>query len=239
MSAHRLFTLFHKWITLIIGIQIVLWVAGGVVMSFFDIDKVRGAHNVRETEPKLISADAGLMSPSSALAMTGLSAKQITTRFMLETPVYEVTTEDGKTLVLDAVTGETLSPISEAIAVALAKQDFAGDDEIASTKLLETAGYEYRGGPLPAWQVIFADKEKTHIYVSADRGRVAARRNGTWRLYDFFWMLHIMDYDERDDFNNPLLIIASVIALIAALSGGGLYFYRFRRRDFAWILPKK
>lgn len=87
MSAHRLFTLFHKWVTLIIGVQIVLWIAGGVVMSFFDIDKVRGSHNIRESEPKLILSDAGLMSPSAALAQSGLSATRITTRFMLNTPV--------------------------------------------------------------------------------------------------------------------------------------------------------
>lgn len=239
MNAHRLFTLFHKWITLIIGIQIVLWIAGGVVMSFFDIEKVRGSHNVRENQPKLISADAGLVSPSIALEKAGVSAKRITTRFMLETPVYEVTTDDGKTIILDGRTGETLSPIDETLAVSLAKEDFAGDDDIVSTELLETTGYEYRGGPLPVWQVVFADSDNTHIYIPADLGRVAARRNGTWRLFDFFWMLHIMDYDERDDFNTPLLLIASVIALFGVLSGIGLYFYRFKRRDFAWVLPKK
>lgn len=239
MSAHRLFTLFHKWITLIIGIQVVLWIAGGVVMSFFDIDIVRGSHNVRESEPKLILADAGLMSPSSALEGASLSATRITTRFMLETPVYEVSTSEGKVVVLDARSGQMLSPIGEETATALAREDFAGDDEVASISLLEEAGYEYRGGPLPVWQIIFADAESTHIYVPADRGRVAARRNGTWRLYDFFWMLHIMDYDERDDFNHPLLIVASLIALIASLSGIGLYFYRFKRKDFAWVLPKR
>lgn len=239
MSAHRLFTLFHKWVTLIIGIQIVLWIAGGVVMSFFDINKVRGSHNVRESEPKLILSDAGLMSPSVALAQSGLSATRITTRFMLDTPVYEVATSEGKTLLLDARSGKMLSPVDEATALALAREDFAGDDELASIALLKEVGYEYRGGPLPVWQVVFADAENTHIYVPADRGRVAARRNGTWRFYDFFWMLHIMDYDERKDFNNLLLIVASVIALIAALSGVGLYFYRFRRKDFAWVLPKK
>ena len=58
MSLHRLLTYAHKWITLIIGIQVVLWIAGGVVMSWFDIDKVRGAHNVREREPVLLASDS-------------------------------------------------------------------------------------------------------------------------------------------------------------------------------------
>ena len=66
-----------------------------------------------------------------------------------------------------------------------------------------------------------------------------ARRTTRWRVFDFLWMLHIMDYDEREDFNHPLLVSASLIALLAALSGVGLYFFRFRKRDFKWILPGK
>lgn len=238
MSAHRLFTLLHKWITLLIGIQIVLWIAGGVVMSFFDIDKVRGSHNVRESDPLSLSGNGNLISPSVALLQNELEATRITTRFMLERPVYEVTTEGGP-VVLDAVTGERLTPIAEDLALAVARRDFSGPGEIKSIKLLEEAGYEYRGGPLPVWQVVFADGEETRLYISTNHGRVTARRNNIWRFYDFFWMLHIMDYDERDNFNNLLLVIASVIALFAALSGVVLYFYRFKRRDFSWVLPKK
>ena len=35
----------------------------------------------------------------------------------------------------------------------------------------------------------------------------------------FLWMLHIMDFDTRDDFNHPLLQIAAALGLIIALSG--------------------
>ena len=33
------------------------------------------------------------------------------------------------------------------------------------------------------------------------------------------WMLHIMDFDERDDFNTPLLQISALLGLILALTG--------------------
>ena len=46
-----------------------------------------------------------------------------------------------------------------------------------------------------------------------------ARRNDWWRLFDVVWMLHIMDYDTRDDFNHPLLIVSAATALLFALSG--------------------
>jgi hypothetical protein len=82
-----------------------------------------------------------------------------------------------------------------------------------------TAGSpEYRG-PLPAWRVSFDDLESTRIYVSADEARVAARRTGTWRVYDFLWSLHIMDWREHEDINNNWLRAAAGLALLMALGG--------------------
>jgi hypothetical protein len=40
-----------------------------------------------------------------------------------------------------------------------------------------------------------------------------------WRVFDFFWMLHIMDYGERENFNSPLLITASVVGWVLAVTG--------------------
>jgi len=56
-----------------------------------------------------------------------------------------------------------------------------------------------------------------------------ARRNDDWRFFDFFWMLHIMDYEERENFNNPLLITASIFALVTVLAGLLLLVLRMQR----------
>ena len=56
---------------------------------------------------------------------------------------------------------------------------------------------------------------------------LVARRSATWRIYDFLWSLHIMDYSERDNFNNPLVITAAVIAFALAVSGFVLLYLRF------------
>jgi len=69
------------------------------------------------------------------------------------------------------------------------------------------------------WRVEFDDSRSTVLYVSPDQGRVLARRNDMWRVFDFFWMLHIMDYSNRDNFNSPLLITASVIGWVLAVTG--------------------
>jgi uncharacterized iron-regulated membrane protein len=78
---------------------------------------------------------------------------------------------------------------------------------------------EIRGQDLPLWRAEFDDGRRTTVYVSPASGQVVARRNNIWRVYDFFWMLHIMDYGGRDNFNHPLLITAAVVAWLLATSG--------------------
>ncbi len=47
----------------------------------------------------------------------------------------------------------------------------------------------------------------------------------------FVWMLHIMDYDERENVNNALLRIFTWGAVLMALSDIWLLFYSFHRRN--------
>ena len=55
-----------------------------------------------------------------------------------------------------------------------------------------------------------------------------------WRIFDFVWMLHIMDYQDRDNFNTWLLISAAALALIISLSGMYLVVKTVRRKDFGF-----
>jgi len=85
---------------------------------------------------------------------------------------------------------------------------------------------EYRGD-LPVWQFSFDDPDSTNIYVSPLSGKVVARRSSTWRVYDFLWSLHIMDYRDREDFNNWLVVMSAAVALILTISGMVILVYRF------------
>ena len=77
-----------------------------------------------------------------------------------------------------------------------------------------------------------SDAENTHVYVEANTGRITAVRNGTWRLYDFFWGLHIMDWKNHENFNTPWLLAFAIGGLILGIAGTILLFIRwpFRRR---------
>lgn len=132
-------------------------------------------------------------------------------------------------------TSSSLAPMTREQAIHAARTALITPAETASAELIEVAPNEYRGGALPAWKVDFADA--TTLYLDPQTAKVNAVRTTKWRIFDFFWMLHIMDYDERDDFNSPLLIIAASFGVITSASGLALavviYGRRFRRRKAA------
>ena len=85
------------------------------------------------------------------------------------------------------------------------------------------------------WRVSFSDPANTAIYISASTGEVLERRNSYWRVRDFFWMLHIMDYPGRENFNNPLIISVALVAIWLGISGFLLLFSSFTRFDFFFL----
>ncbi len=236
---HKFFAQTHKWVALILGLQLVAWTAGGVVMSWIPIEEVRGQHNAAEQEPTPLTGEVDALLPASALvSAAGQPVMQITYRDLLGTPIALMTLKDGSREIRNALSGELMSPLPEGWARRIADADFAPEVDMASARLLDQHVVDYRG-PLPVWQVIFKDADSTHIYVSPTEGRVVGRRSATWRFYDFFWMLHIMDYDTRDNFNNPLLMTTALSALLFSITGICLLFFRFYRRDFNFILGKR
>jgi len=207
-------------------------------MSWIPIDTVRGTHNVEEQAPVALPNVEGLL-PLGDLDSHGKGQiQQATYMTFMGRPVVRLAHLGGSVSLVDARTGDVLSPIGEQVARQVADADFRPDVPIASSTLLDAHTIDYRG-PLPVWQVTFADEDTTSIYVSPAEGRVLARRSATWRLYDFFWMLHIMDYDQRENFNNPLIMTFAFSAALFTLSGLGLVFFRFYRRDFNWLLGRR
>ena len=214
----------HRYLGLIVGIQLFLWTASGLVFSLNPIDKVRGS--TEAAPPAAVEEPAsGLISPSIALAELekahpGLQVSSVELAPLLDRAVYRITAGEG-TFLADAATGTLLPQLDRNQAVAVAEADFTIDATVAAVELIREAppGSEYRSSPLPVWRVTFDHPLGTRIYVAADSGLVVKRRNNRWRLFDFFWMLHILDLDHRDDFNNRLLQVAAALALVTVLSG--------------------
>ena len=205
----------HLWAGLLLGIQVTLWVASGVVMSWFHIDLVRGERTAFSAPAPELEAK-GYASPGGVIAqMDGVVT--VSLRHFLGRPVYEVEGVSERAL-FDASSGEKISPLEEETAREVARADYVGKGEIETLKLMSDPPHEYRR-KRPVWRADFDDRLNTRLYISPETGRVVSRRNDIWRLYDFFWMLHIMDYVERDDFNNPLVKAFSAAGLLFSFTG--------------------
>lgn len=222
----------HKWLALIIGVQVLIWILGGLVMSALPIERVRGEHKIAEHGP-LAAAPDQLIALSDAARSAGFEMLDTAVLTSITgAPVWRLESE-GRTALVSARTGEVLSPVDEALARRIADYDFAPEAAIESVSLLADPPSEYGAGG-PVWQIMFADAEGTRLYVDPDNGMVRARRSDAWRLFDFFWRLHVMDYDDGEDFNHPLLVISAALGLAVALAGLVILFFRMRRSFAVW-----
>lgn len=225
MKLARIVQQLHLWLGLLLAAQVILWMASGVVMSWFSIKEVRGETNAAADYAIELEA-RGYANPGGVIAQSD-GATEVRLRTFLGKPVYDVTSAKGRTM-FDAQSGDAISPIDAAAARAVALRDFVGDGEIETIELLDDPPHEY-GRPGPVWRATFTDDLETRLYISPETGAVDARRNKIWRLYDFFWMLHIMDYKDRENFNNPLIRVAAATGFLFALTGAFMVVTRLRR----------
>jgi len=217
----------HRYLGLVVGVQLLLWTMSGLIFSWNSIQRVRGEHLIR-SQDILNLKDFQITGIEQFLAGSANDDDSIIVsallRTMLDRPVYEIALEkdDAQSVeMFDAVSGKKISPISEDTAKAIALADFSANASVQSIELVMSTGphSEYRNKEFPAYRVELDHSSGTVIYVSSNRGVVTARRNNRWRIFDFFWMLHTMDYQGRDNFNSWVLKGVSLFGLITVLSG--------------------
>lgn len=217
----------HRYLGLFLGMQFLFWTIGGLYFSWTNIKKIRG-EDIRK-EPTTINKEKLGINLKSILneiskndSVYILKSVQIASIF--DTPYYQITFNNGKrikTVLANTLNNKIRTPISKNEAIIIAKNSLnVKSHQISVDYINSTNGHhEYREKPLPAYAVHFEGEISTTVYVSAEMGTVQTYRNNQWRVFDFLWMLHVMDYENRDNINNWLLRIFSVIGLITLASG--------------------
>ena len=219
----------HRYLGLLLGIQFFFWTLGGLYFSWTNIEEIRGDH--LKTEPSSIILNDTLRSPSVFLKEhlnVDEMVKTLELDMLFGEPIYRVSTADmdqSKTYLFNAKNGKRILPLNKEQSIQLATEKLNIKATVENTEYLMEAGkhHEYRGRPLPAYAVTFSEPANTTIYVSTVHANVQTFRSNSWRMFDFLWMLHTMDYQERDNFNNLLLRVFSLFGLITILSGFSLY----------------
>jgi uncharacterized iron-regulated membrane protein len=247
-SKHFYIRRVHRYLGIVLGVQFLFWTISGMYFSWSNMDEIHG--DFEKKSQALIPATSRMIAPSTVFEhIIAEGADSIVSLQLVNIngdPVYQVRYIDNEAahhdrsgrvtvLLADAVTGSIKPPLSKEQSIALAISRFNGKEPVKDVAYLEHTGghHEYRASPLPAYSVTFDNAAKTTVYVASELGTVQSFRNEKWRIFDFLWMTHTMDYQSRDNISNYLLRIFSVFGAITVISGFVLYFVssrRFRRR---------
>lgn len=214
MAGGGIWAKIHKWLALLMAVQILFWFASGLFFAMFPIERVRSEHMIAEQAP----APVDLAVATAGLArLAAPPAEKVELRNLLGRPVALLSARHARPRLYDLASGRLVSPIGMGEAARIAEADHAGGARAVRVERIAANDAEYRGA-LPAWRVDFAEAGRS-LYVAADTGAVTARRSTLWRVYDFLWGLHIMDWRGHEDFNTPLLVVATALALILTIAG--------------------
>jgi Na+-transporting NADH:ubiquinone oxidoreductase subunit F len=216
----------HKWLGLIIALQVIAWAASGVMFAWLDHSKVAAVGSVRTVEASVLAPALVRSEPTAWLAeyaqqdLYDVRAVSLAERWVwrveLQDRVELRALEDGAPVELD-----------EPWIRQLALGRYAGGGALIAATLQKQPDVESRS-KRPVWRAQFDDPQRTALYFAAEDGQFIAARTASWRLYDFFWMLHTMDYMGRDNFNNPLIVTIGLAALWLSISGIVLLTRSFR-----------
>jgi hypothetical protein len=55
MQGHVLATKVHRWLAALIGIQILIWFGSGTIMAILPMEKVRGEHLLKKSDPVVLA----------------------------------------------------------------------------------------------------------------------------------------------------------------------------------------
>jgi hypothetical protein len=228
-SKHYYIRRTHRYLGVVLGVQFLIWTISGLYFSWTNLDEIHG--DFQHKNPSHLSGSFQLVSPGLSFKKSGYpvdSIHSVQLVSILGKPHYHLQFFSGKSLrkvLADATTGDIRKPISREEAISIAAESFNGVPDAKSIEYItSTSGHhEYREKPLPAWAITFEHPTNTTVYVSEEAGKVESFRNNKWRIFDFLWMGHTMDYKGRDNINNWLLRIFSVFGLLTILSGFVLF----------------
>lgn len=222
----------HRYLGVFIGIQFTLWTLGGLYFSWTNLDEIHGDHLRGTSQRELslpmnsVSLDAIVKSMQSSFGTTRIEKMYFVEVLGKYFYAVEHVMEGKRSTVLLSVEDASVRPaVSSNEARQIAKAALANQSEPVELTYLTSDNvnkhHEYREKPLPAWAVSF--ESNISVYLSADTGQVGAIRTDKWRVFDFLWMLHTMDFNGRDNINNYVLRGFSILGIITVLSGFSLF----------------
>jgi uncharacterized iron-regulated membrane protein len=226
----------HKWLSIITGVAIIVWLITGLVITLPDINLV----TIEYPEATRITAATVFeeisLSPAAAIAkLDEILGQPAVVNAVDITPVgdrlaYQLALEDGSMHLIDVETGQPIT-VDPELATAIAQEAFPAGADVAQVEYLEHHDSGYMYGAVPAYRMVLDDAAQTYVHVPAAGGEISAN-NRTTRLIEIFSAAHTLAIFEvllpvGDSFVIGMIWLSSLVTLVAALIG---YYMALPRR---------
>lgn len=219
----------HKWLSLLVFIQLFIWLGSGVFFNLMDHSKARG--NQFKQVPEQIDINyQSLWDSKALLAQSIRPVKEVSLVQRLTHPYFLFTHEKGlyrhfesDFSLVDAYSG-VVKVIDNDMASALAQASYSGVAKVVNVIQVKPPIEDFPKEQNTLWQVNYSDELNTSVYINASSGRLVGHSNDDKRFADFFFMLHFMDYpflsgDSSSGFNNWQIIFFALLTLVFCLTG--------------------
>ncbi len=219
----------HKWLSLLVFIQLFIWLGSGLFFNLMDHSKARGTQYKQSAVPTNIDGQR-LLNSQEVLVQSKRDVKNISLTQRLGQPYYLLTHDKGlyrhfesHFSLVNAYTG-AIQVVDKKMASALALATYSGPGKVSEIIKVKPPIDDLLKEQNTLWQVDFSDELNTSVYINASSGRLVGHSNDDKRFADFFFMLHFMDYssligNSSSGFNNWQIIFFALLTLVFCLTG--------------------
>ncbi|MGO4714162.1 PepSY domain-containing protein [Bradyrhizobium sp. 2TAF24] len=185
--AKRWLYIIHRWIGIATCLLFAMWFVSGVVMMYVAFPQLSDTERWAALPP--VAWDKVAVTPDRALALTGATTypRELRLAMLDTTPVYRITTWDGRRAVIAATDGHAIDAITADQALAISAHHPASTrPELLDTVTRDQWSVTARYDPLrPLFLVGLGDAAGTELYVSSRSGEIALDTTRHERIWNW------------------------------------------------------
>ena len=214
----------HRYLGLIIFLQVILWSFSGFFMYFLDFSDL---YNIPPDKPINMAANIIDIKDVKDIIEQNFPKEKISAIYLKNisgNAYYDIKTEKREFLINQDK--KVIDKIPEKMVEIISKEKYTGKGNIQKIELLkESKGNYYSSSPI--YKVSYDDSQKSEIYINPNNGELLAKRKALWGFYNTMWEYHLMKYTSNTKVNKNLLLISAIISLFVSVTGF-LKFFRFK-----------
>jgi uncharacterized membrane protein YkoI len=206
----------HRYLGLIIFIQVILWSFSGFFMYFLDFSDlyVSPPEKPIDLTAKILSIPdikniTGNIFPGEKIML--ISLKNIAGKLF-----YNIKTDKKEFLINQEK--QVLKIVPEEMIKIISSEKYTGKGKIQKIELIEKSKGNYYSD-VPIYRVTYDDKQKSELFINPGTGELLAKRKALWGFYNTMWEYHLMKYTPSSGLNKKLLLFSAVISLFVSITG--------------------